>query len=82
MPNNSIDNNTPWLCPTATKIVLAWGGYGKHQGRSAEVLRQLTPFYKDKMYVLGYTKNGEPCHPLKVKHNAELIKYDSRRIIK
>ena len=59
---------------TSAKVVLAWGGYGVHKNRGAQVVKLLEPF-ADKLYVLGYTKTGQPAHPSKIKYTQELIKY-------
>lgn len=76
--NNNVEamnNSLLGLAGDADKIVLAWGGYGEHKGRGAEVVKLLEA-YKYKMYILGKTKTGQPAHPLKIKTTQELIKYE------
>ncbi len=66
------------LAENSKQVILAWGGYGEHKNRGAEVLN-LFSHIEDKLYVLGYTKTGQPAHPLKIKYNQPLVKYDGRR---
>jgi hypothetical protein len=47
----------------AALVVLGWGEQGRLRGRAAEVRSLLTPFGA-KLRVLGWTRSGEPRHPL------------------
>jgi hypothetical protein len=54
------------------KIVAAWGVIGRHQGRSAAVLRMLSGF---DLLCLKKTKAGFPIHPLYMPSATEPTKY-------
>lgn len=56
-------------------IVCMWGGNGKHQKRSEEVINQLLSTSKP-VFVLGWTLHKEPKHALKVPNKSKLIKYN------
>jgi len=45
------------------RIIAAWGVYGQHRGRAAEVLRMLADAGRT-VECLGVTKDGYPRHPL------------------
>jgi hypothetical protein len=61
------------LASRVERVVLAWGNWGRIQGRSQIALALFlgTP----NLYCFGWTKLGEPCHPLYLKSTAILIPY-------
>jgi hypothetical protein len=54
------------------KIVAAWGAHGIHQDRALAVVRLLA---KHKLWCLGTTKDGFPRHPLYVKGDQPLVRW-------
>jgi len=52
------------------KIVAAWGARRFARGRGAEIAQKFGPFL-----CLGYSKHGDPRHPLYVKSNQKLELY-------
>jgi hypothetical protein len=60
--------NAYWLALAANGaglIVAAWGNHGTKDGRSLAV-RQLFQSWGKTMFFLRVSKNGEPCHPLRL----------------
>lgn len=60
---------------TADRIVLAWGAHGGWRNRDQEVLKLLDGH---KLYCLGQTKDGHPKHPLYLKADTPLMKWEGR----
>ncbi|MCL6432844.1 MAG: DUF1643 domain-containing protein [Leptolyngbyaceae cyanobacterium HOT.MB2.61] len=56
------------------KIVLAWGNWGKLQGRDRIVLPLFAPH--NPVYCLGITKAGYPRHPLYLKGDVLLTQWN------
>lgn len=56
----------------ATKVVAAWGVQGWRRDRDLKVQALLL----SDLWCLGYTQEGDPRHPLYVKGNAPLERYD------
>ena len=56
----------------APMVVCAWGTHGGLRGRGKQVLEMLEP-YNEKLFHFGWTKNGQPRHPLYVPANTPLI---------
>ena len=57
-------------------IVAAWGNHGRHLGRGAEVISDLSSLGLQ-LFHLGLTKSGEPRHPLYVPYHTPLQIYRS-----
>lgn len=54
------------------QVVAAWGAHGVHQER-ARAVAQL--FARHKLWCLGTTKDGHPRHPLYIKGDQPLIRW-------
>ena len=61
---------------SAGPIVCAWGAHGGHRGRDRRVLSLLMG--KD-LAALRLTKDGHPCHPLRIPYSEPLVPYDQLR---
>ncbi len=61
---------------SASVIVLAWGNQGCLQQRNISVLKKLVP--RNNVYCLGITLKGHPRHPLYLKRNLCLVRYQDR----
>jgi hypothetical protein len=53
----------------ASLIVCGWGAYGAHRGRAAEVTALLRGAGHT-LYALGFTRDGQPRHPLYLRRQA------------
>lgn len=51
--------------------VACWGNHGRYLGRDAAVLQQLPV----PIWCLGQTKQGQPCHPLRLKRETNFQEY-------
>ncbi len=60
----------------AGRIICAWGAYGYHRGRSAQVRALLANF---ELHVLRVTKDGEPGHPLYLPYALEPVLWEATR---
>ncbi|MEM1389496.1 MAG: DUF1643 domain-containing protein [Pseudomonadota bacterium] len=58
-----------------TKLICAWGSHGAHMSRSAEI-RQMISYAGVKAYCFGYTKAGEPKHPLYLRKDSVLVPFE------
>jgi hypothetical protein len=66
MPEPVGINNDAFILQAAQQVprlVLAWGNHGGWQARDLAVLQLLAPWC-DRLYHLGLTRRGQPCHPL------------------
>lgn len=54
--------------------IAAWGIHGRIQARDLQI-KKLVP----DLYCLGTTKNGDPRHPLYLRADAPLIKWEGRK---
>ncbi len=52
-------------------IVLGWGAKGTFLSRDRQVMSILRG--RNNLYCLGFTKNGQPRHPLYIKGNTDLV---------
>lgn len=52
----------------ADKVVFCWGNHGAHRGRSQEIRKKIGP-----AECFGFTKAGEPKHPLYLRAGLETI---------
>jgi len=66
------------ICKKCDTIVCAWGNHGKHLNRSEEVLKNLFDTNPNICY-LELSKIGEPKHPLYLKGDLNLKKYEFRK---
>lgn len=57
---------------SARMVVCAWGARGGWRGRDNEVLRVINAGPASQLMSLGFTKDGQPRHPLYVRGNTEL----------
>ena len=68
--------NNDWLirCSSlATVVIAAWGVHGEYRGRAGEVA-ELIPG----LLCLGTTNDGHPRHPLYVKGDTPLVKWQNK----
>lgn len=56
-------------------IILGWGNHGKINNRSKEII-DIIKKVKKEIYVLDINKNGEPKHPLYIKSDIKIKKYN------
>lgn len=61
--------------PNAGQIVVAWGASKRPRGADAAVLDMLRP-YRLWTFALGFTKHGDPRHPLYLKADTALVRVD------
>jgi len=64
------------IAEKTNKIIVAWGNDGRYMGRSKKVLNLLEE-NSFSVYCLKLTKHKEPCHPLYLPKNLELIPFPS-----
>lgn len=58
------------------QIIVAWGRNGDdYLERVGDVLTMLNPY---ELWCLGYTKLGQPLHPLMLKNAAERVRFSTR----
>lgn len=72
------DDNNYWISDTLEEsdlIICAWGQCGPIKERPAQIVTLLAP-HMDRVRVLGYTKGGEPRHPLYMSKGAPLLGFD------
>ncbi len=70
-------DNDKWLkcgAEWADTIVVSWGVHGAWRGRDTEVSFLLEP-YQGKLYSLGLTKQGHPRHPLRLRRDTKLQRW-------
>lgn len=60
-------------CRRAAKVIAAWGVHGAHHDRAEHVTRIVIPH---QVWCLGTTKDGHPRHPLYVRADQQLERYD------
>lgn len=60
-----------------SEVVLCWGGLGRVLGRSAQLLELLQPV-SHKLRYLDLTSGGEPRHPLYLRNDLELKRWNAR----
>lgn len=70
-----IDNDRFLLsaCHAAQRVIVAWGNGGRWQGRDRAFL-ELWPNHQS-LYCLGITQQGQPRHPLYVRHNTVPVRW-------
>lgn len=72
-------DNDYWMAAAAAgaeRVVAAWGGSGPRDGRAERVatrLRAIGP-----VFALGFTRRGEPRHPLYLRGDTELVSWGGR----
>jgi hypothetical protein len=66
--------NDMWLRRASEEgpMVLAWGNHGSFLSRSS-LVRNLFPYKQ--LFCFGYTKAGEPKHPLYLPYDSRLVAY-------
>jgi hypothetical protein len=71
-PVGPLNNSTlKRLAAGAVTVVAAWGSHGSHRCQGS-IVRDMIP----NLYCLGVTKSGHPLHPLYLRKDATLIKYN------
>jgi hypothetical protein len=55
-------------------VVLAWGNRGALLERGDQVIALAAKHAKRRLRCFGYTKEGQPCHPLYLPGNSKLVK--------
>ncbi|MEM1390803.1 MAG: DUF1643 domain-containing protein [Pseudomonadota bacterium] len=58
-----------------SKLICAWGNHGAHLGRS-DAIRQMIGDAGVRAWCFGYTKSGEPKHPLYLRKDAPLVPFE------
>ena len=58
----------------AARFICAWGNHGAHKQRSDEI-RQMIGDAGVQAYCFGYTKSGEPKHPLYLRKDSALVPF-------
>lgn len=58
-----------------TKLICAWGNHGAHIGRS-DAIREMIGAAGTRAYCFGYTKTGEPKHPLYLRKDSALVPFE------
>ena len=59
----------------STITVAAWGNYGAHLGRDQQVVDLIKSH--SELYCLGLNQTGQPKHPLYLRKDAALLKFDA-----
>lgn len=62
-------------CCCSKIVVACWGNNGEHRGRDKEVIKLVKKCVKT-IYCFGTTKSGHPRHPLYLRKDTPLVKYD------
>ncbi len=65
------DNWLKTISERCEQVVFAWGTHGSHKLRATDVIKMFP-----NAYCLGKNKDGSPKHPLYLKKNLKLIKYN------
>lgn len=60
----------------ADMVVCAWGTHGPFAARDKAVMRLLAAHWRHPVYCLGITKDGCPKHPLYIKADAPLVRFN------
>ena len=72
------EDNDDWIKRIAgadgQDVVCAWGVHGAFNRRGGDVMNTLLLSTAAKVYVLGWTKDGHPKHPLYLKATTERIR--------
>lgn len=71
IPHDAIRN----AAERAEIVVCAWGVSGEHDGRARWILELLAP-YRSKLRAFGTTKNGHPKHPLYLRNDSQLVRFE------
>ncbi len=69
--NEAIISETTRAIEAGGEALCAWGGHGAHMGRSSAMREILDGMSNIKC--LGFTKSGEPLHPLYQRRDAKFI---------
>lgn len=73
-PDN--DEHLNRLLSRASNVVFAWGSHAERDPKRAEYVRRLLG-RRLETYALGFTKSGQPVHPLRQPADAQLVRCES-----
>ena len=66
------DNWYAWACSYPVEMVIAaWGHHGTYRDRDRQVISMISMDYGKPLYALRLTKDGHPCHPLRIPYSTE-----------
>ncbi|MGF1494743.1 MAG: DUF1643 domain-containing protein [Microcoleaceae cyanobacterium] len=68
------DHHLKQVFEQSAQVILAWGNQGTWLNRNQAVLDLIRPQYQP--YCLGFTKQGQPRHPLYAKRDLTPIRFD------
>ena len=74
--NQEVIQQAAWDC---AMIVCAWGTHGAHLGQNETVLGWIEGCQSKPLGALGFSKNGEPRHPLMLSYKTPIVSMGGSR---